>query len=135
MGFLTLENVSHHYFSKNSYTKSLNNISFSIKENEFIALLGPSGCGKSTVLSILAGIMDQTEGHILINQKPIHQSQVNIGYMHQEDYLFPWKKIILLEHVAKCKIRLVDWFYTWLHAPARLFFTTEINNLAGACNQ
>lgn len=94
MGFLTLENVSHHYFSKNSYTKSLNNISFSIKENEFIALLGPSGCGKSTVLSILAGIMDQTEGHVLINQKPIHQSDLTLGYMLQQDYLFPWKTIM-----------------------------------------
>lgn len=94
MEFLTLENVSHHYFSKDSYTKALDNISFSIKQNEFIALLGPSGCGKSTILSIIAGIMKQTEGKILLDQAPIQQSDLKIGYMLQQDYLFPWKNII-----------------------------------------
>lgn len=94
MGFLALENVSHHYFSKTSYTKALDNITFSIKENEFIALLGPSGCGKSTILSIIAGIMEQTEGKVLVNQTPIQQSHLAIGYMLQQDYLFPWKTIM-----------------------------------------
>src|SRR5699024_2487465 len=94
MSFLALENVSHHYFSKKNYTKALDNISFSIKQNEFIALLGPSGCGKSTILSIIAGIMKQTEGKVLVNQHPIQQSDVNIGYMLQQDYLFPWKTIM-----------------------------------------
>src|SRR5690625_5999405 len=94
MSFLTLDKVSHHYFSKNTYTKALDDISFTIEEGEFISLLGPSGCGKSTVLSILAGIMDQTEGHVLINQKPIHQSDLTLGYMLQQDYLFPWKTIM-----------------------------------------
>src|SRR5699024_2695391 len=94
MGFLTLENVSHHYFSKDSYTKALDNITFSIKENEFIAILGPSGCGKSTILSIIAGIMSQTEGKVIVNQKPIQQSDLAIGYMLQHDYLIPLKTIM-----------------------------------------
>src|SRR5699024_4620535 len=94
MGFLTLENVSHHYFSKDSFTKALDNISFSVDENEFIALLGPSGCGKSTILSIVAGIIKQTEGKIFLNHVPIQQSDLKIGYMLQQDYLFPWKTIM-----------------------------------------
>ncbi|GAB3047416.1 ABC transporter ATP-binding protein [Virgibacillus ainsalahensis] len=94
MSFLTLDKVSHHYFSKNGYTKALNNISLSIKEGEFIALLGPSGCGKSTILSIIAGIMEQTSGDVLLEQKPISESELAIGYMLQQDYLFPWKTII-----------------------------------------
>ena len=94
MSFLTLDKVSHHYFSKNTYTKALDNISFTIKEGEFISLLGPSGCGKSTVLSILAGIMEQTSGNVLLKKKPIADSKLAIGYMLQQDYLFPWKTII-----------------------------------------
>lgn len=94
MSFLTLENVSHHYFSKTDYTKALDNISFSIKEGEFISILGPSGCGKSTILSIIAGIIKQTEGKVLLKKQLISESKLAIGYMLQQDYLFPWKTII-----------------------------------------
>ncbi|PAV27724.1 spermidine/putrescine ABC transporter ATP-binding protein [Virgibacillus profundi] len=94
MSFLTLDHVSHHYFSKSGYTKALDNISLSIKEGEFIALLGPSGCGKSTILSIIAGIMKQTAGKVLLQDKTISDSDLAIGYMLQQDYLFPWKTII-----------------------------------------
>lgn len=94
MSFLTLDQVTHYYFSKTSYTKALDNISLSVKEGEFVALLGPSGCGKSTILSIIAGIMKQTAGNVLLQQKPIHDSELAIGYMLQQDYLFPWKTII-----------------------------------------
>lgn len=94
MSFLTLDNVSHLYFSKDDYTKALENISFSIKEGEFISILGPSGCGKTTILSIISGIINQTEGKVLLKQQPIHQSTLAIGYMLQQDYLFPWKTIL-----------------------------------------
>ncbi|WP_330949711.1 ABC transporter ATP-binding protein [Virgibacillus sp. MG-45] len=94
MSFLTLSNVSHHYFTKTGFTKALSNISFSIAEGEFISILGPSGCGKSTILSIIAGIMKQTEGEVLLHNKPMDRSKTQIGYMLQQDYLFPWKTII-----------------------------------------
>src|SRR5699024_8796127 len=91
MSFLTLENVSHHYFSKKGYTKALSNVSFSLNEGEFISLLGPSGCGKSTILSIVAGIMKHTSGDVLLNDKPISDNELEIVYMLQQDYLFHWK--------------------------------------------
>ncbi|MFC0301044.1 ABC transporter ATP-binding protein [Virgibacillus soli] len=94
MSFLTLDKVSHHYFSKYTYTKALEDISFSIEEGEFISLLGPSGCGKSTILSIIAGIISQTEGSVLLNEQPLRHADTTIGYMLQQDYLFPWKTII-----------------------------------------
>ncbi|HLR62714.1 MAG TPA: ABC transporter ATP-binding protein [Lentibacillus sp.] len=94
MSFLTLDHVSHHYFSKKNYTKALDSISFSINEGEFIALLGPSGCGKSTILSIIAGIVEHTTGKIYVNKQLLHEAELDIGYMLQQDYLFPWKSII-----------------------------------------
>ncbi|MBP2076426.1 ABC transporter ATP-binding protein [Oceanobacillus polygoni] len=94
MSFLTLDHVSHHYFSKESYTKALDNISMAVKEGEFISLLGPSGCGKSTLLSIIAGIIQQTEGTVSLQGKSTTESEMEIGYMLQQDYLFPWKTII-----------------------------------------
>ncbi|WP_217589090.1 ABC transporter ATP-binding protein [Lentibacillus saliphilus] len=94
MAFLTLDHVSHHYFSEKSYTKALEDITFSVDEGEFVALLGPSGCGKSTILSIISGIISQTEGSVLLNKTPILKSTMAIGYMLQQDYLFPWKTIM-----------------------------------------
>ncbi len=94
MTFLTLDHVSHHHFSKKDFTKTLNNISFTVKEGEIVTLLGPSNCGKSTILSIIAGIIEQTTGDVLLQQQPISKSEPSIGYMLQQDYLFPWKTII-----------------------------------------
>lgn len=94
MAILKLHQVSHHYFSKKGYTKALENISFSIQQGEFISLLGPSGCGKSTILSIIAKLMKHTSGRIDIHGEALHESNIEVGYMLQRDYLFPWKTII-----------------------------------------
>lgn len=94
MSYLNLEHVSHLYFTKKGYTRALNDISLSIKEGEFVSLLGPSGCGKSTILSIIAGIIKQSTGTIRLQGKPINESSLAIGYMLQQDYLFPWKTIM-----------------------------------------
>jgi|SRR5690625_829382 len=92
--FLSLDHVTHYYFSKQGMTKALADITLSIDEGEFVSILGPSGCGKSTILSIVAGIIEQTKGDVLINDQPIDQANLQIGYMLQQDYLFPWKTII-----------------------------------------
>src|SRR5699024_2364338 len=94
MSFLTLENVTHYYFSKTAYTKALDNITLSINEGEFVSIIGPSGCGKSTILSIISRLMKQTEGVIKLNDEAINDSSLKIGYMLQQDYLFPWKTIL-----------------------------------------
>lgn len=93
MGFLTIENLHHVYFTKDSMTTALEDISFSIEEGEFISLLGPSGCGKTTLLSIIAGLIKPTSGKVTIDGKIIENASDYIGYMLQQDYLFPWKTI------------------------------------------
>ena len=94
MAFLSLKDITHYYFSKQGMTKALADITFSIDEGEFVSILGPSGCGKSTILSIIAGIVEQTKGDVFINGQPIQQENLQIGYMLQQDYLFPWKTIM-----------------------------------------
>ncbi|MEZ5834591.1 MAG: ABC transporter ATP-binding protein [Geminicoccaceae bacterium] len=67
-----------------------------IPEGAFVTLLGPSGCGKTTNLRMIAGLLDPTEGDILIggkrvNSVPIHKR--NLGIVFQNYALFPHKTV------------------------------------------
>src|SRR3954470_15300185 len=93
MSFLAIKDVHHTYFTKASATTALSDISIQIEEGEFVSFLGPSGCGKTTLLSIIAGLLKPTQGTILLENKPLSGVKNQIGYMLQQDYLFPWKTI------------------------------------------
>ncbi|MGG5252625.1 ABC transporter ATP-binding protein [Neobacillus sp. SM06] len=93
MSFLTIEDVHHTYFSKANATTALSDINLSVEEGEFVSFLGPSGCGKTTLLSIIAGLIRPTNGTVLLENKPVSTVKNQIGYMLQQDYLFPWKTI------------------------------------------
>lgn len=87
--FLSFENVSYAYHNLKGETQAVKDLSFHVKDGEFVAVVGPSGCGKSTILSLISGILEPEEGNIAFKteQKPI------IGYMLQKDHLFPWRTI------------------------------------------
>jgi NitT/TauT family transport system ATP-binding protein len=93
VAFLQLKSVGQTYFSKTSATTALEDISLSVNEGEFVSILGPSGCGKSTLLSIIAGLLIPTDGSVLVNNQLVNQPHPKIGYMLQQDYLFPWRTI------------------------------------------
>ncbi|MGA9227676.1 MAG: ABC transporter ATP-binding protein [Mesobacillus sp.] len=93
MDFLTLRGIHHTYFTKTSAVTALNNISLDVQEGEFVSFLGPSGCGKTTLLSIIAGLIEPTDGQIALEGKSVKDAADKTGYMLQQDYLFPWKTI------------------------------------------
>ena len=93
MSFLEIDQIHHTYFSKSNATTALSDISLDVEEGEFISFLGPSGCGKTTLLSIIAGLIEPTSGSVLLEGQPVTPSDRQIGYMLQQDYLFPWRTI------------------------------------------
>ncbi len=90
---LELKNINYAYHSLDGETKALSDICFSVFPGEFAAIVGPSGCGKSTLLSLIAGLLRPEEGTILLNQKELSESSMNIGYMLQHDHLFEWRTV------------------------------------------
>jgi ABC-type nitrate/sulfonate/bicarbonate transport system ATPase subunit len=72
----------------------VNNISFTLKEREFISLIGPSGCGKSTIFNIISGLSTPDEGTVYIDGKDYTGKTGRVSYMYQKDLLLPWKRII-----------------------------------------
>ncbi|HEY2422284.1 MAG TPA: ABC transporter ATP-binding protein [Neobacillus sp.] len=93
MSFLKVQDIHHTYFTKTSATTALSEISLQVEEGEFVSFLGPSGCGKTTLLSIISSLLRPTQGTVLLENKPISTTKNRIGYMLQQDYLFPWKTI------------------------------------------
>jgi spermidine/putrescine transport system ATP-binding protein len=72
--------------------KALDNVSVSIRENEFFTLLGPSGCGKTTLLRLIAGFDFPTEGEILLHGEdiaPLPPFKRPVNTVFQNYALFP----------------------------------------------
>lgn len=90
---LELKNISLSYHTLEGETTVLSDISFSVREGEFVALVGPSGCGKSTILNLISGLLKPEQGEILLKGEPLAHSLVNIGYMLQRDHLFEWRTV------------------------------------------
>lgn len=93
MDTLVFDKVSLSYQTIQAQTTALKDISFKIKEGEFVAVIGPSGCGKTTILSLTAGLIKPTSGKVTIKGKPVIAPSGFAGYMLQNDQLFPWRTI------------------------------------------
>lgn len=59
----------------------LDDISFEVKEGEFLCIVGPTGCGKTTFLNSLTKLYDITAGEILVNGEPVDLKRHNIAYI------------------------------------------------------
>ena len=67
MEVLKINNLKKYYGNNNNITKALNNISFTVNNNEFLAIMGASGSGKTTLLNTISTIDSVTSGNIIIN--------------------------------------------------------------------
>lgn len=90
---LELRQVSHVYVGDKEASLAIEGLQLSVDRGEFVSLVGPSGCGKTTVLSLLAGLFPPTSGRVMLNGEPVTGPSPKVGYMLQQDYLFPWRTI------------------------------------------
>jgi len=72
----------------------LEDITFNVNEDEFLAIVGPSGCGKSTLLRIIAGLETADDGGALFQGKPILAPTPEITMVFQQFGLLPWKTVL-----------------------------------------
>ncbi|MBS77282.1 MULTISPECIES: ABC transporter ATP-binding protein [unclassified Variovorax] len=77
-------------------TQALLPVDLSIAEGEFVTLLGPSGCGKSTLLKMVAGMLEPSDGRLLVWRKPVsqlHDSARRMSFVFQSPTLMPWASV------------------------------------------
>ena len=91
--FLSVENINLTYQTPEGETQAVKDVSFTVREGEFISIAGPSGCGKSSLLSCIAGVTLPTKGRIMLEGRRIKGISNDVGYMLQSDNLMPWRNI------------------------------------------
>jgi len=91
LSVLEVESVTKTFAMEKSKISVLDNVNFSVGNDEFVCLVGPSGCGKSTLLRIIAGLEKADSGRILFRGVPITQPNPKIAMVFQLFGLLPWK--------------------------------------------
>src|SRR3954453_17678464 len=93
MSYIQAEGLRKVYDPGGKAIEALREISFSVKEGEFVAILGPSGCGKSTLLMMCGGLETITSGQIHVAGERMKEPRTNIGVIFQDPTLLAWKSI------------------------------------------
>ena len=90
---LDVQNVCLSYHTLEGETRALSNISFQVKQGEFLAIVGPSGCGKSTLLDLICHLLTPESGTITLKSATGGKDEAKIGYMLQKDHLLEWRSV------------------------------------------
>ncbi|HEY2152015.1 MAG TPA: ABC transporter ATP-binding protein [Vicinamibacterales bacterium] len=106
---LALEHVSRTFVTPGGGVyQALDDITLTVCEGAFVAIVGPSGCGKSTLLNVAAGLLAPSSGQVRVDGAPLSGLNRRATYMFQQDALLPWKTVrenvslgLILAGVAK----------------------------------
>jgi NitT/TauT family transport system ATP-binding protein len=77
-------------------THAIGDISCKVEVGEFVSFVGPSGCGKTTLLMTIAGLMEPSSGHVLVNGRAVSGPPANLVLVFQEynKSLFAWRSVL-----------------------------------------
>lgn len=95
---LELKHITKIYNINPHPVEVISDLTLSVSDGEFIALVGPSGCGKTTLLKMIAGIAPATSGEIVLDGKAVTKPGKERGMVFQDFSLFPW--LTVRENIA-----------------------------------
>src|SRR5262245_23311438 len=92
---LQIDGLSKRYYVERDQrqTLALSDISLSVADGEFVAIVGPSGCGKTTLLNIVAGLLSYETGSVSIDGRRVHGAGTDRAVVFQHASLLPWRTI------------------------------------------
>jgi len=91
---LLLKKMAKTYVLEKREVPVLEDITFSVKKRESIAVVGPSGCGKTTLIRMIAGLEKPTKGVVMIKGKKITKPTKEVNMIFQSFSLLPWKTVL-----------------------------------------
>ena len=90
---IEIKNLDVYYKNVDKHVKVIDNANLTVKKGDICAIIGPSGGGKSTLLKVLAGIIVDYEGKVLIDGKTVNPKIHRIGLIPQNYGLIKWKTV------------------------------------------
>ena len=87
---LELSNVGMKFDTPKGQFEALKDVNLKIESGEFVSLIGHSGCGKSTVLNIVAGLLQATDGGVILDKQEVTEPGPERAVVFQNHSLLPW---------------------------------------------
>ena len=91
---IRFEHVTKEFQSDARTVVAVNDLTFTVDDEEFLVVVGPSGCGKSTMLNMIAGFDSPSSGRILLNDKEVTGPGPDRGFVFQDFALYPWRTVL-----------------------------------------
>ncbi|HJT89712.1 MAG TPA: ABC transporter ATP-binding protein [Bryobacteraceae bacterium] len=90
---LEISHLSKRYWRDTREVLALSDVSLTVEDGEFLAIVGPSGCGKTSLLNIVAGLLPYQDGTVAIDGKKVTGPGVDRAVVFQHSSLLPWRTI------------------------------------------
>ncbi|MDC3057857.1 ABC transporter ATP-binding protein [Litorivicinus sp.] len=91
---IAIENVTHAYRKDGHTLPVLEDLTLSVVEHGFTAVVGPSGCGKSTLTRLIAGLMRPDDGSVWLHGEQVVSPRSTVGMAFQNPVLLEWRSIL-----------------------------------------
>jgi len=91
---IRVEGLSYTYLTRSGETHALKDLNLVVRDGEFCSIVGPSGCGKSTLLALISGLLQPTEGRLMLDGGGLSGPDGRVGILLQKDHLFEWRTVL-----------------------------------------
>ncbi|MDP3516212.1 MAG: ABC transporter ATP-binding protein [Pseudohongiella sp.] len=131
--YLSIENVEKTFEKGSVRSHVLSNINLHIDQGEYISIIGHSGCGKSTVLNIVAGLIEQSSGVVILDRKEVNAPGPDRALVFQNHSLLPW--LTVYENVALAVNKVAGRSKTSAERHEWVLYNLELVNMLHALHK
>lgn len=90
---LSIRSLRKVYTTRECELEALGSVTFDVGMQEFVSIVGPSGCGKTTLMRIIAGLMPQTSGELIVDKNEFDPAK-EVGFVFQKALLLDWRRVL-----------------------------------------